>query len=127
MAAFTWLLIVFTAAMFALHLTSGRLLRRALAGNRSSSGLTVVNIVRFEAVYYAVLAVYVALRPSVTLLIPLIVLGVIHLLAWIVAEGAHNLASSLPARTIALVQGFDWGEALVLVWIGWRLSHAVLA
>lgn len=62
------LLLAFTAAMILVHLTSTRLLRRAWAGE-APVWLSVLNIFRFEGIYYLALMAYVAWQSGRFLLI----------------------------------------------------------
>lgn len=81
----TALLLAFTLAMVAVHLTSTRLLRRAW-GERPPRWLSVLNIFRFEGIYYLALMAYVAWRGSRFLLAPLVAMAMLHVVGWAVAE-----------------------------------------
>ena len=101
-----------TAAMFALHLVTGRLLR---------AGVRALKLLRFEAAYYVFLLAAVAAGMR-ELLFPGVLLGAIHLAAWIYGE-KKMVGNALSRRVMAAVQWFDWSEAVVLAWIGlavWR-------
>src|SRR5690348_10335929 len=89
MKAATALLLAFTAAMVCVHLTSGRLLRRAWAGD-APPWLSVLNIFRFEGAYYVALMAYVAVQRGRFLLVPLIVMALLHLAAWALAENRRG-------------------------------------
>lgn len=111
MRIYTILLLAYTAAMLALHLVTTLALRRVSART----------LLRFEAIYYAALLGYVAAGGR-ALLWPAVILGAIHLAGWVISETrpayVHHVAS---ARVATAVQIFDWAEAVVLIYIGWRL------
>src|SRR5579864_4008010 len=112
----TVLLLLFTLAMIAVHLTSGRLLRRIWAGH-ASPWLTAVNIFRFEGVYYLALMAYVAWQHSLFLLAPLLGMAVLHVAGWVLAERRHDWLASgggVAARDRILigVQAFDLAETV---------------
>ena len=125
------LLLVFTAAMILVHLTSARLLHRAWAGE-APGWLSVLNIFRFEGIYYLALMTYVAWQRGRFLLMPLLVMAVLHVAGWAVAEQRREWlagAGGGTARTriLAGVQAFDLAETVVLVYIAWVLARAILS
>ena len=79
------LLLVFTSAMILVHLTSTRLLRRAWAGD-APGWLSVLNLFRFEGIYYLALMAYVVWQRGRFLLLPLLVMAALHMAGWAVAE-----------------------------------------
>lgn len=127
----TALLLLFTLAMVMVHLTSGRLLRRAWSG-MAPRWLSVLSIFRFEAMYYVGLMAYVAWQRSRFLLAPLVGMAVLHLAGWALAEarpGWLAKAGGATARTRILtgVQAFDLAETVVLVYIAWVLAQAIIS
>src|SRR5512140_2449837 len=70
-------LLAATAAMFLLHIVTGVLLRRGVSG---------VLLLRLEAAYYVVLLAAVTLPAFRSVLIPVVVLGALHLGGWLYAE-----------------------------------------
>lgn len=98
-----------TAAMIALHLITGKLLKAGVRG---------VTLLRWEAAYYALLLAAVAAGMR-EVLIPAVALGAIHLAGWVYGEKklVHG-ASALRGNLLIAVQIFDWGEAVALAWIG---------
>lgn len=127
----TALLLLFTLAMVTVHLTSGRLLRRAWSGG-APRWLSVLSIFRFEAMYYLGLMGYVAWQRSRFLLAPLVGMAVLHLAGWALAEarpGWLAKAGGEAARTRILtgVQAFDLAETVVLVYIAWVLAQAIIS
>lgn len=125
MRTFALLLFVFTIAMLAYHLASMRLVRRAT--RIRSALLNVRNLVRFEGVYYLALTVFLVWTHAMKLLVPLLVLGTLHIAFWIASEmrpAWFNVAAGADGRTervLFAIQIFDWGEALVLFWMAWTL------
>jgi hypothetical protein len=124
------LLLAFTAAMVVLHLSSGRLLRRAW-GENPPRWLSVLNIFRFEGIYYLALMACVAWKRGRFLLAPLIILAVLHVGGWALAEQrrewlAGAQGEAVRARIVAGVQVFDFAEALVLIYIGWVLARIMI-
>ena len=127
----TALLLLFTLAMVAVHLTSGQLLRRAWSG-RVPRWLSVLSIFRFEAIYYLGLMGYVAWQRSRFLLAPLVVMAVLHVAGWALAEARPGWlvnAGGQAGRTriLAGVQAFDLAETVVLVYIAWVLAEAIIS
>ncbi len=125
MNAFSILLLAFTLAMILVHLATTPLVRHMLAAAHPR-WLTLANLVRFEGVYYLVLAAFVLCYPDRRLLWPLLVMGSLHVGGWAVAELRPQLLSPANAggdfdRILRAFQVFDWLEALVLVWIAWAL------
>jgi hypothetical protein len=123
------LLLAFTAAMILVHLTSARLLRRAWAGE-APGWLSVLNIFRFEGIYYLALMAYVVWQRGRFLLVPLVVMAALHVAGWAMAERRREWlaeASGEPARARILmgVQVFDLVETVVLVYIAWVLGQAI--
>ncbi len=111
--------------MFAYHLVSMRLIRRAAI--TPSRWLRAVHLVRFEALYYLTLAVFVLWTRSSQLLFPLLVLGTLHVAFWLAADARPGwvdlagVAAGRRERVLLVIQIFDWAEAAVLVWIAWAL------
>ncbi len=127
----TALLLAFTLAMVAVHLTSTRLLRRAW-GERPPRWLSVLHIFRFEGTYYLALMAYVAWQGSRFLLAPLIIMAVLHVAGWAVAETRRGWlvnpsGEAVRARILAGVQVFDLAETVVLAYISWVLLWAMLS
>lgn len=127
----TALLLAFTLAMVAVHLTSDRLLRRAWR-EPARSWLNVLNIFRFEGAYYLALMAYVAWQGSRFLLAPLIIMAVLHVAGWAVAEKRRGWlvnpsGEAVWARILAGVQVFDLGETVVLAYIAWVLLRSLLS
>lgn len=125
----TGLLLAFTVAMVAVHLTSARLLRRAW-GERPPAWLSALNIFRFEGLYYVALMAYVTWQRSRFLLAPLVIMAVLHVVGWALAEQrpgwlAGTGGTAARARILAGVQVFDLAETVVLLYIGWVLLQAV--
>jgi hypothetical protein len=123
-------LLAFTAAMVAVHLTSGRLLRWAWAGG-APGWLNVRNIFRFEAAYYVALMAYVVWGKGRFLLAPLLAMAVLHIGGWAVAEGRRGWlvesgGEAARARILKGVQIFDLGETVVLVYVAWVLARALV-
>lgn len=124
------LLLVFTLGMVIVHLTSTRLLRRAWS-ERAPAWLSVLNIFRFEGIYYLALMAYVAWQRSRFLLAPLVTMAALHVAAWAVAERkrgwlVNTAGEARRARILAGVQIFDLGETVVLVYIACVLVRRVL-
>ncbi len=100
--------------MLALHLLTSLFLGRMRRAGRSA----VASVLRFEALYYAVLLVYVGLSRSIALLLPATLLAAIHIVGLVVteqrwiAEGSYRRSA-----VIAGVRLFDAAEALALTWI----------
>ncbi len=127
----TALLLALTLAMVAVHLTSTRLLRRAW-GERPPPWLSVLNIFRFEGTYYLALMAYVASQGSRFLLAPLIIMAVLHVAGWAIAERRPGWLVSPGgeagrARILAGVQVFDLAETVVLAYIAWVLLRLLLS
>lgn len=127
----TALLLAFTLAMVVLHLTSTRLLRRAW-GERPPRWLSVLNIFRFEGTYYLALIAYIAWQGSRFLLAPLIIMAVLHVAGWAVAEKRQRWlvnpgGEAARARILAGVQVFDLAETVVLAYIAWVLLRVLLS
>jgi len=125
------LLLVFTAAMILVHLTSTRLLRRAWAGE-APVWLSVLNIFRFEGIYYLALMAYVAWQSGRFLLLPLLVRAALHVAAWAMAERRREWLAGAGGgmgrtRILAGVQVFDLAETVVLVYIAWGLARAIFS
>ena len=125
------LLLAFTAAMVLVHLTSGRLLRRAWRAE-AHGWLSALNIFRFEGVYYLALMVYVVWQRGRFLLLPLLVMAALHVAGWAVAERrrewlAEAGGEAARARILAGVQAFDLAETVVLVYIAWVLTEAIFS
>ena len=125
------LLLVLTLAMVAVHLTSGRLLRRIWA-RQAPRWLSALNIFRFEGVYYILLMGYVAWQRSRFLLAPLLIMALLHIAGWMMAERRrawllNTAGESTRARILTGVQAFDLAETVVLVYIAWVLARAILA
>jgi len=106
------LLLGATAAMFALHLITGRLLRAGVRG---------VVLLRWEAAYYTLLLGALAAPALRAVLIPAVALAALHFAAWVYGERKLAPAGALRRNTILAIQAFDWGEALALAWIGWTV------
>ncbi len=111
MRVFTYLLLLYTMAMFAVHLVSAWILRR--------QWISEIALLRFEATYYVMLVAYAVMVRTRGLVIAVAVLAVIHLSVWAVYE-ARRPAAAAPSTLVA-VQVFDLGEALALAWIAWTL------
>jgi len=127
----TALLLLFTLAMVTVHLTSTRLLRRAWSG-RAPRWLSVLGIFRFEAIYYLGLMGYVAWQRSRFLLAPLVVMAVLHVAGWALAEARPRWlvnAGGEAARTRILtgVRAFDLVETVMLAYIAWVLAEAIFS
>ncbi len=125
------LLLGFTAAMILVHLTSTRLLRRAWA-EKSRAWLSVLNIFRFEGIYYLALMVYVVWQRGRVLLVPRIAMAVLHVTGWAVAERRREWLTdargqAAGARILAGVQAFDLAETVVLAYIAWVLGQAIFS
>jgi hypothetical protein len=125
------LLLAFTAAMILVHLTSGRLLRKAWAGE-APRWLSTLNIFRFEGIYYLALMAYAAWQHGRFLLVPLIVMAVLHVTGWAVAERrrewlANAGGEAARSRILVGVQAFDLAETVVLVYIAWVLTEAIFS
>jgi hypothetical protein len=125
------LLLAFTAAMILVHLTSTRLLRRAWA-EEAPGWLTVLNIFRFEGIYYLALMAYVVWQRGRFLLLPLLVMAALHVAAWAMAERQREWLAGAGGgmgrtRILAGVQVFDLAETVVLVYIAWGLARAILS
>jgi hypothetical protein len=124
------LLLAFTAAMILVHLTSARLLRRAWAGE-APGWLSVLNIFRFEGIYYLALMAYVVWQRGRFLLVPLVVMAALHVAGWAMAERrrewlAEASGETARARILMGVQVFDLVETVVLVYIAWVLGQAIV-
>ncbi len=125
------LLLAFTAAMVLVHLTSGRLLRRAWT-QEAPGWLSVLNIFRFEGVYYLALMAYVVWQRGRFLLIPLVVMAVLHVTGWAMAERRREWltdagGATARARILLGVQVFDLAETVVLAYIAWVLARAIFS
>ena len=125
----TALLLAFTLAMVAVHLTSGRLLRRVWEG-KASRWLSVLNIFRFEGIYYVALMAYVGWQRSRFLLLPLVVMAALHVAGWALAARrrewlADGGGEAARARIVTGVQAFDLAETVVLIYIAWVLGRAL--
>ena len=121
------LLLAFTAAMILVHLTSTRLLRRAWT-QEAPGWLSVLNIFRFEGIYYLALMAYVLWQSGRFLLLPLVVMAALHVAGWAMAERrrewlAEPGGEGARARILAGVQAFDLAETVVLVYIAWVLGR----
>ncbi len=101
-----YLLLIATASMFLLHLVSARLLRR---------GVWAVTLLRWEAAYYALLLAALTLPAFRKVTIPAVVLGALHIAAWLYTEREKPVV--LGERLLMAVRVFDAGEAIVLAWI----------
>ncbi len=127
MPVFAITVFVFTLAMLAVHLATMSLARRMTAPG-APRWLSLANLIRFEGLYYVVLAAFVLAYPDRRLLWPLAAMGTLHLGVWAVAElrpGWLKLAAAgeYTERIMRGIQLFDWIEALVLGWIAWTLIH----
>lgn len=125
------LLLAFTAAMILVHLTSTRLLQRAWA-DQAPGWLSVLNIFRFEGTYYVVLMAYVVWQRGRFLLVPLVVVAVLHVAGWVLAERrrgwlANAGGEAARARIMTGVQAFDLAETVVLVYIALVLARAIFS
>lgn len=125
------LLLSLTLAMVAVHLTSGRLLRRIWA-QQAPRWLSALAIFRFEGIYYVLLMGYVAWQRSRFLLAPLVVMALLHVGAWMVAERRRAWlvnagGEAARARILTGVQAFDLAETVVLLYIAWVLARAIFA
>jgi hypothetical protein len=125
------LLLAVTAAMILVHLTSTRLLRRAWA-DKAPGWLSVLNIFRFEGTYYVALMAYVVWQRGRFLLVPLVVVAVLHVAGWVLAERrrewlANAGGEAARARIMTGVQAFDLAETVVLVYIAWVLAQAIFS
>lgn len=125
------LLLVFTAGMVLVHLTSTHLLRRAW-GERPPGWLSVLNIFRFEGIYYLALMAYVAWQRGRFLLAPLVIMAVLHVAGWAMAERrpgwlVNSGRGAARARILTSVQIFDLAETVLLVYVGWVLARVVAA
>lgn len=125
------LLLAFTAAMILVHLTSGRLLRSAWRAE-APGWLSVLNIFRFEGIYYLALMVYAVSQRGRFLLLPLLVMAALHVAGWAMAERRRDWLAeaggeATRARILAGVQVFDLAETVVLAYIGWVLVRAIFS
>jgi hypothetical protein len=125
------LLLAFTAAMILVHLTSGRLLRRVWRAE-APGWLSVLNIFRFEGIYYLALMVYAVSQRGRFLLLPLLVMAALHVAGWAMAERRRDWLAdaggeATRARILAGVQVFDLAETVVLAYIGWVLVRAIFS
>lgn len=125
------LLLGFTAAMVLVHLTSTRLLRRAWT-QETPGWLSVLNIFRFEGIYYLALMAYVVLQRGRFLLLPLLVMAALHVAGWAMAERRRDWLAeaggeATRARILAGVQVFDLAETVVLAYIGSVLVRAIFS
>ncbi len=111
MRAFAYFLLLYTAAMFTVHLVSAWILRR--------HWISEIALLRFEATYYVMLVAYALVVRTRGLIIAVAVLAVIHFSVWAIYE-ARRPAPAAPSTLVA-VQVFDWGEAAVLGFIAWTL------
>lgn len=123
------LLLLFTAGMVLVHLTSTRLLRRAW-GERPPGWLSVLNIFRFEGIYYLALMAYVAWQRDRFLVAPLVIMAVLHVAGWAMAERrpgwlVNSGGEGARARILNGVQVFDWAETVLLVYVGWVLLRVM--
>ena len=109
-SAFRYLLLAATAAMFALHLASGALLRR---------GIRAVILLRFEGAYYVVILLALAVPAFRGVMWPALVLAALHFAAWAYSEARPEPGIPRPGVLMA-VQIFDWAEAVALAWIAVR-------
>lgn len=125
------LLLVFTAGMVLVHLTSTHLLRRAW-GEQPPGWLSVLNIFRFEGIYYLALMAYVAWQRGRFLLAPLVIMAVLHVAGWAMAERkpgwlVNSGGAAARARILTGVQVFDLAETVLLLYIGWVLARVAAA
>lgn len=125
------LLFAFTLGMVVVHITSAELLRRIWT-KRAPRWLSALNLFRFEGIYYVLLMGYVAWQRSRFLLAPLVVMAVLHIGAWMVAERRRAWLVTAGgevarARILAAVQAFDLAETVVLLYIAWVLARAIFA
>ena len=125
------LLLAFTAAMILVHLISTRLLRRAWA-SEAPDWLSVLNIFRFEGTYYLALMAYVVWQRGRFLLVPLVVMAVLHVAGWAMAERrrewlANAGVATARGRILVGVQAFDLAETVVLAYIAWVLARAIFS
>lgn len=123
------LLLVLTLAMVAVHLTSGRLLRRIWA-RQAPRWLSALNIFRFEGVYYVLLMGYVVWQRGRFLLTPLLIMAVLHIGGWMMAERRrvwllNSSGEAARARILTGVQAFDLAETVILLYIAWVLARAI--
>jgi hypothetical protein len=125
------LLLAFTAAMILVHLISTRLLRRAWA-SEAPDWLSVLNIFRFEGTYYLALMAYVVWQRGRFLLVPLVVMAVLHVAGWAMAERRREWLTEAGGewargRILVGVQVFDLAETVVLAYIAWVLARAIFS
>jgi hypothetical protein len=97
--------------MFALHLATAPLLRR---------GMRAITLLRLEAIYYVLLLAAMALPAFRKVMVPAIVLGAIHLIAWAYTEKRPAEGTPRPGLLRAVLV-FDTAEAVVLAWIAYRI------
>ncbi len=112
MRTFGQLLLLYTFAMFGVHLVGAPLLRRRWVSE--------IGLLRFEAVYYALLVVYRVVVCTRGLVIAVAVLAAIHFTVWAIYE-ARRPQGPASRRTLLAVQVFDLGEAVALAGIAWLL------
>lgn len=118
-------LLVFTAVMLGVHLSSRWLVRRLLT--RPRRFLSAHWLLRLELSYYLALAAFWAAHRSAFPFWPVALLGIIHLLAWAAAERYVPVGTGMAwtpkmARVVDEIWVFDLAEALVLVYLAYRLA-----
>lgn len=124
MHTFRILVLALTAAMLLLHVGTASLLGRAHAHKKGGFAPAVAMVLRLEALYYALLLVYVAVSRRPGLLLPATVLAAFHLAGLALFTGRPALAGPRVSRSAIVVTGvrlFDAAEALALAWIAWLL------
>ncbi len=120
MHLFRIVVLVLTCAMLALHLGTSLFLGRM----HKAPMAAVSAVLRFEALYYAILLVYVGIGRHVSLLLPATLLAAVHILGLLITE--HRWVAQGSYRSTAVIAGvrlFDAVEALALAWILWLLVH----
>lgn len=115
---FRIVVLVLTCAMLALHLVTSLLLGRM----RRAPMAAVSAVLRFEALYYAILLLYVGIGRHAALLVPATILAAVHILGLLITERRWLAQGSYTSAVlIAGVRLFDALEALALTWIVWLL------
>lgn len=122
------ILLLWTIAMLAVHLSSRQLVERMWEpGQNRLAWLTVNSLVRFEGLYYIAAVIYAVMARRAALFVPIAVLAVIHFAVWAAVERRSDapVAASERKRLLDRIQIFDWGESLALVYIAWWLVEAM--
>lgn len=120
---------LYTAAMWAVHIGSGALIRRAWAGRPLLGVLTLRPLLSFEAGYYVLLLPYALAADGPIPRIPLLLFSTLHIGAWVATRLRPQLLATpqgAPAQRRELIKlvAFDLAESLFLFYVGWRLvSH----